>query len=85
MSHFNFASVPGCVLWLERDTRDGAEEVVDQLHAHTGQQSEHYIWEDPNNPGRSLMLAFNHVLTDAERAQVEEALVAHYNPTEPPG
>lgn len=70
-----FTEIPGCVLWLE--IKPG--QVVNKGRE-AGLIGDVFCWEDPNNPDGGIMVAYNRVLTDSERAAVESLLMELTNP-----
>lgn len=80
MTPFNFASIPGCVVWIETDPDDPENPVRNRLKERTGEAGDVFVWEDPNKPDRGFVIAYDRELDDTQRAQVEAALFALTNP-----
>lgn len=81
MSNFNFAEIPGCVLWLESHGENG---LTNKLKEVTGRPCEVYIWEDPNNADNVLMLAFEPELSPEHRDIVQQAIAARFTDSDFP-
>lgn len=77
MAPFNFASIPGCVVWLET----APEGVVNKLRELGLPAGDVFIWEDPNRPGEGLVVAYSRELTVAERQAVEAGLMETTQPS----
>ena len=82
MAPFNFALIPGCTMWVEVDLNPETNllEAINKLKQFTGAPGEVFIWEDPNNDGRGVVVAYDRELTEEERAAIERGLAARFQP-----
>jgi len=81
---FDFSSIPGCVVWIETSKAQGA---VNKLREIKGTAGDFFCWEDPNEEGEGLVVAYDRTLTAEESAKVEAAIVESRQPpmTDLPG